>query len=319
MGVKSKKSGRRKQSMGLDHSNAFVRLTFDGLITFCLNRRAEPDSCEMGMVHVADHKRRLVVTRIKPNGVEELAYGPFDLNNDNEVSIDTENPTEPGVRIFKADSDNYLFNRIADSGDPEDFRWVLDLQGELLHGGALTLRRNSDEYRCRPRIFIRHGIFYTHSKTPQQYFRYPLTGQTGIVRLGKLADKVGADIVCDPIRGNVTVEVKNKQTFNLPADDGLKTRYRIDISNLCDPSVPNCPATSDFPHYYTVASDIDGIKFDLQYESLREAVGNTKSLSEFLHEKGFKGPLPPGFEKLGSNGPPQVCNVTFLSMTNTIP
>lgn len=304
--------------MGLDHSNAFVRLTFDGLMVFCLNRRAEPDSCEMGMVAVRDHKRRLVVTIIRPNGVEETYKGPYDLDDDNEVSIETVNPTEPGARTFPSDPDYQSFDRLGDTEDPEDFRWVLDLQGPLLHGDALTLRRD-EEYRCRPRIFIPHGIFYTHSKTPQRYTRYPRRGQTGYVPLGKLADKVGADIVCDPLHGQVIVRIRDVETFTLDSNDDLKTRYRIDISNLCDPEQPNCPTESDFPNYYKVASDVDHIEFDLVYETSRSAAGNTRSLTDFLRERGLNGPFPDRFENLGSNGPPQVCNVTFLSRTNTIP
>jgi hypothetical protein len=309
--------------MGLDHSNAFVRLTFDGLMVFCLNRRAEPDTCEMGMVRTYDHKRRLVVTRINPNGTEEPYKDPYDLNDGNEVTIETENPTEPGVRTFPSDPDKYPeiypFDRDHDIGDPEDFRWILDLQGPLLHGDALTLRRGEESYRCRPRIFVQHGIFYTHSKTPQRYTRYPLRGQTGYVYLGKLADKVGADIVCDPLHGRVTVKITDMETFTLEANDDLKTRYRIDISNLCDPSRPNCPTESDFPKYYTVASDVDNIEFDLHYETSRNAAGNTRSLADFFRERGLNGPFPERFANLGSNGPPQVCNVTFLSRTNTIP
>ena len=44
--------------MGLDHSNAFVRLIFDGLIGFCFCRRGDYD-CQMGMVQAPDHTRRL--------------------------------------------------------------------------------------------------------------------------------------------------------------------------------------------------------------------------------------------------------------------
>lgn len=307
--------------MGLDHSNAFVRLTFDGLIAFCMNRRAEPDSCEMGMVHVEDHKRLLVVTKINPNGTEQLHEGPFELDSDNDVIIATENPTEPGARVFEPDLHASGFNRTEDTGDQEDFRWVLDLQGPLLHGGDLALRREDKAYKCRPRIFISDGIFYTHSKTPHKYFRYPRKGSTastGIVPLGKLADKVGADIVCHPLRGRVIVKIGKKKPIELESD-GLQTRYRIDITNLCDPKHPKCPATSDFTHYYDVASDIDNIQFDLHYQKLKDTPGNPKTLAEFLEGQGFTGALPPGFELLGSNGPPQVCNVGFFGKTNTIP
>lgn len=307
--------------MGLDHSNAFVRVTFDGLIAFCINERADPNSCEMGMVHVENHKRLLVVIRINPNGTEEVHEGPFELDSDNDIFIVTEKATNPGAHVFEPDLLASGFDRLGDKGDPEDFRWVMDLQGPLLHEENLTLNREDEKYKCRPRIFISDGIFYTHSKTPHKYFRFPREGNptgTGVVRMGKLADKVGADIVCDPLEGIVTVKIGEKKNIELKSD-GLQTRYRIDVTNLCDPKVPKCPATSDFTHYYDVASDIDGIEFDLQYEKVKGTPGNPKPLSDFLKEKGFNGPLPAGFEELGSNGPPQVCNVGFFGKTNTIP
>ena len=141
---------------------------------------------------------------------------------------------------------------------------------------------------------------------------------TGIIPLGKLADKLGADIVCDPLRGRVSLKIGEEDPIEL-GSDGLHTRYRIDVTNLCDPKLPKCPATSDFTHYYTVASDIDNIEFDLHYEKPQATPGNTKTLAKFLEEQGFKGALPLGFELLGSNGPPQVCNVGFFGQTNTIP
>ena len=297
--------------MGLDHSNAFVRVTFDGIIIFCLNKRAEPDRCEMGMVSLQDHERLLKITKINPNGSEELVPPVYSLGDDDNVIIEAIEPTPPGVTPFRRDLSSDPFDPIADTGDPEDFRWILDLQGALMHGNAASMRR---DYKCRPKISIPHGIFYTHSKTAHQYFRRPKEGSinTGTQPLGKLADKVGADIVCDPIKGKVKVKIKEKE-IELKTD-GLLTRYRIDITNLCRES---CGMTSDFVHYYNVVSDIDDIKFDLYNQKLLGAPGQTKTLVEFLRERDL--PVPAGFEKFGANGPPQVCNVGFMGLTNTLP
>ncbi|HLM57627.1 MAG TPA: hypothetical protein VK422_16085 [Pyrinomonadaceae bacterium] len=301
--------------MGLDHSKAFVRLRFDGLITFCLNRRVEPHSCEMGMVRVEDHRRLLVITRINPNGTEEVSHGPFELNANNEVIIEAIRPEEPGARLFQTTPAD-AFNAADDAGDPEDYRWIIDLQGEKFHGRALKLKRGDESERCRPRIFIPHGTFYTYSKTPHQYMRYPSKGNTRPLNIGKIADRVGADIVTDPVLGKVTVQIKDMEPITLSAD-GLKTRYWIDITNLC---APDCAARSDFKHYYRVADDEDEIEFDVRWLQLKGTPGADKSIKEFIREEtGREMELPEEFERFRSNGPPQVCNVTFLGESNTIP
>lgn len=302
--------------MGLDHSKAFVRLTFDGIITLCINKRAEPDRCELGMVATRDHQRRLTITRIRPNGVEEQAYPPFELNNENRVVIETENSITPGVTTFEPGT----FNRLADEGDPEDFRWIMDLQGPEFHEDNLSLRRESDRL-CRPKIIIHHGVFYTHSKTPHRYFRYPREGNpinTGSIDIGKIADKVGADIVADPVLGKVIVQITGKTPNPIElVSDGLKTRYRIDIGNLCR---TGCVQVSDFPEYYSVASDRDGVEFDIYPQIPTGAPGFTKPLRDFIRDKtGFDIPLPAHFERFRANGPPEVCSVGGFGRTNTIP
>lgn len=297
--------------MGLDHSNAFVRVTFDGIIIFCLNKRAEPHRCEMGMVYRQDHERLLKITKINPNGSEE-PYPVYRLNNNSHVVIETINPTSPGATTFERNLPSDPFDRIADTGDPEDFRWIIDLQGPLMHGNAASMRH---DYTCQPKISIPHGIFYTHSKTAHQFFRRPLEGSvnTGTLPLGKLADRVGADIVCHPLEGKVIVKINGVDPVTLESD-GLKTRYRIDVTNLCRDSGGTA---SDFPIYYDVVSDIDSIKFDLYDQTPYNAKAHTTTLDKFLMARNL--PVPEGFARFGANGPPQVCNVGFMGLTNTLP
>ncbi len=297
--------------MGVDHSKAFVRVTFDGIIIFCLNKRADPNRCEMGMVSLQDHQRLLTITKIKADGDEELVPPVHPLGDDDHVMIEAVEATPLGVTTFTRDLPTDPFDRTADTGDPEDFRWVLDLQGSLMHGNAASMKH---DYKCKPKINIPHGIFYTHSKSAHKYFRRPMVGSinTGIQPLGKMADKVGADIVVDPIKGMVKVKIKDDEI--VLKSDGLLTRYRIDITNLCR---VGCGTTSDFTHYYDVVSDIDDIKFDVYELKLKGAADETKTMVQFLTELNL--PIPPGFDAFGANGPPQVCNVGFMGLTNTLP
>lgn len=309
--------------MGVDHSNAFVRLTFDGLIAFCFTKRGE---CQMGMVQNDDHQPVLKFVRINPDGSKTFMRR-FELDRDDNVRIEAEDPLEPGATTFPSDIHRTAFNRLSDDHDPEDLRWIMDLQGTDFHGSDLKLKddpkHDPTSDRLRPTIVIPHGIFYAQDKTPDTYIRHPHMGMSTIQNLGKIADKVGADIVCDPIGGRVKVTV-GKDTFTLAkhTKKGKGFRYRISITNLCrsEGPGPRCPADeSDFPLYYKVAVDSKGIQFDVRDKYVQGDPRGTKTIEEFAAQHLGQQVIMPELANFRSNGPPQVCNVVFLSQTTTIP
>lgn len=305
--------------MGLDHSNAFVRVVFDGLIAFCFNKR-ELNRCELGMVQADDHKRKITIFRINPDSSEMVFLGPQELNNRNEIIIEAVEPVESGAFPYPRTAEGEPFDRVAGKGDPEDFRWIIDLQGEEFHGPELRLKRSEDEEDLlRPRIYVPHGIFYTYQKTCEQYYREPRKGHTAKVLLGKLADKIGADIVCMP-GSDVTVKIADIETKTLsPTIAGF--RYRIEITNLCDSDESGTPVVkkSDFPNYYRVSVDNDGIQFDLRPLYAPGDLRGKTPLAEFLRDElaheSFSAAL---ISRMYVDGPPQVCNGVFLSKTNKI-
>lgn len=296
--------------MGLDHSNAFVRLSFDGLIAFCFNRN-QTGRCEMGMVQVNDHEPRIKITRIHPNGTTEtrLEQG---LSPRDEISIVAENPLNQGTFRFERNP----FVRVLDRGDEEDFRWIADLQHQDdFHGRALKLRQGGGgDTLLRPRIFIPHGIFYTQVKSQDFYFRTTRVGNAPFRPLGKIADQVGADIVCGAEGGRVTVTIGASQPFTLLRDDGGVSgyRYTFEITNLCRTSGTTCPEQSDFPRYYKALQDDNSVEFDLLALFAANDPRGKRPAEELL------GTLPPQFKGFMLDGPPQVCNSVFLSETNTI-
>jgi hypothetical protein len=294
--------------MGLDHSKAFVRVFFDGLIAFCFTK-SKGGRAEMGMVQAEkDHMPLLTIIRVNPNGtqtvIESRALGLTD-----NITIDALNPVENGVSKFRASG----FDNVKDEGDPEDFRWIVDLQGDDFHKEKLKLKKGSGISLLRPRITIPDGIFYNVEKTPEIYRRIT-RGRPGTKAIGKIANAVGCDIVCshEDEGGRVEVTIGSEDPFILSrdTDEGKGFRYHIWITNLCrqDKGRTACSDESDFRLYYQVAVDDDGIKYDL----------------EVLYMKGDRrGTTPvedsPGFKDFFRNGPPQVCNSIFLSQTNSIP
>ena len=296
--------------MGRDHSDAFVRLFFDGLIAFCFNRN-QAGRCEMGMVQVNDHEPLLRLTRIHPNGTETV-LNEQGLSPQDEISIVAENPLNQGTSRFERNP----FVRVRDTGDEEDFRWIADLQDRSeFHGLALKPRQGgSSDTLLRPRIFIPHGIFYTQCKSQDFYFRTTRVGNAPFRPLGKIADRVGADIVCGAEGGRVTVTIGASQPFTLLRDEGGVSgyRYTFEITNLCRTSSTTCPEQSDFPHYYKAFQDDNSVEFDLLALFAANDPRGKRPAEESL------GPLPPQFKGFMRNGPPQVCNSVFLSETNTI-
>ena len=310
--------------MGLDHSNAFVRVTFDGLIAFCYDRRGD---CEMGMVQAADHQPILILTRINPDGSTTFMRR-FDLAVNHNVTIDAEDPVEIGTHTFPRDIYRGDFDRLGNDADPEDFRWIMDLQGRDFHGAALRLKRGAGDpatARLRPRITVTHGVFYTVEKTPDTFMRHPRRGDaTRPKNIGKIADKVGADIICVPDAGVVKLTVGAETLELVRFVDGKAFRYQIDISNLCrsDGPGPRCPTTStesDFPLYYKVAEDEDGVEFDVRNHFVKEDPRAKITIEDFFHQRTGKKLRLPEFAKRFSNGPPQVCAMAFLSKTTSIP
>lgn len=308
--------------MGLDHSDAFVRLTFDGLIGFCFYQGKQQQRCEMGMVQVPDHEPLLTVNRVNPNGTLTPILTDYHLNQTSDVSLEVNDPVRPQSTRFPESMASGDFDRFNTANDPEDFRWVLDLQGKDFHEDRLRLKTGgSGDTLLRPRITVPNAIFYTLDKTQDQFYRFKRIDETMSVPIGKIADQVGADILCRPgDHGQklVTLKVNGEPDIRMfrNTTQGNGFRYAIKITNLCrraGTGRPLCPNQSDFPHYYKVAEDKDGVQFDLKKLYSKDDPAGTTPIDDFNAEH-F-----PEFAGFRSNGPPQVCSLGFFGRATSIP
>lgn len=299
--------------MGVDHSNAFVRIWFDGLIGFCFTK-GSGGQCEMGMVQADDHSPQLLILRVNPNGTT-VEHMKRDLRLTDDIRIEAKNPAETGVYTFPRDLASAPFDSAKDIGDPEDFRWTLDLQGDHFHGSKLKLKHARGKAALRPRITIPHGIFYTSDKSPDKFRRIPRKGKTEEKDIGKIGDRLGVDIVCKPKDVSVEITIGSEKPFSLYRDIpemSLKgVRYWISISNLCSIDAMGasaCPDESDFHRFYDVAAPSDGVEYDLQVVYPPEDPRGINPLKNTVAFVGFR-----------SNGPPQVCQTIFFGKSNSIP
>lgn len=301
--------------MGLDHSQAFVEVRFDGLIGFCICKR-EDHRCEMGMVQVDDHVPLISILRIGPDGAEDWVVENRYLSRTDNVRIVADEPVSEGASIYKG----AVFDPVSDRGDAEDFRWVIDLQGDRFHGPELKLIRDNEEMALRPRITIPHAIFYTKRKTSVGFRRFRRPNYKPKVPIGKVADVVGADILCNfkDEQKKVTVTIGHDAPDDLlfHIDEVMGYRYEIEITNLCRRTGPGprCPDNqSDLPLYYNVSTDNDGITYDLDPLYPPGDPRGTNPIDDF-NEK-----FCPELRGFHSNGPPEICSVAFFGEANSIP
>ena len=300
--------------MGLDHSLAFVSVFFDGLIGFCICRR-EDYRCEMGMVPAPDHEPLLSIERISTDGSIKWILKDQGLGPEDDVSIVADHPVREGVSKFEGTT----WDPVGDLGDPEDFRWVMDLQGGRFHEEHLRLKQGTGATFLRPRITVPHAILYTKLKTQVPFRRFRRPDRLPKVPIGKIADIIGADIQCNfhekQKKVDVTIGTQTPYPLLFKTEEGDGFHYNIYITNLCRKSgTPRCPpGQSDFPHYYKVATDADGIEFDLEpiYPP-----GHPKG-KDLITDFG-----PDNFPELQgffSDGPPEICSVAFFGRANSIP
>lgn len=308
--------------MGLDHSNAFVRLSFDGLIGFCFCRREDYD-CQMGMVQVPDHEPLISLTRLNPNGTLYPMLTDYPLTPANHISLEVTDPVRAESTTYPESYAGTIFDRLTDTGDPEDFRWIMNLQGEDFHGEHLRLKRGgSGDTLLRPRITVPNAIFYTLEKTPVSFKRFRNPEDPRPRPIGKIADQVGADILCHPgDHGQKLVILKIAGQADRPLyrniDEARGFRYAIKITNLCrrvGTGEPLCSTTeSDFPQYYKVAQDDEDIKYDLgKMHDPKDPYGITPI--PYFNEHYY-----PEFVGYKSDGPPQVCSLGYFGLANNLP
>ncbi len=287
--------------MCLDHSEATARIIFAGLFIFCFNENAQ---CEVGILKHEKHQPQLIIKEVGPDNITREIDHKFDLTAD--LAIEAINPIKGGAQPYYQSG----FNRPKNVGDPEDFKWLTDLEGEEFHGHRLNIK--SSKVGERPEalksiLYIDNGDFYSYLKSTEMYIRVPYEKPSPEIFLGKTAHIVGVDIGCSD-EGQSGILLRNKVTgyelflSKFRDEDGEILRYEIIFNNICISHTK--PTESDFVQYYQLLSDPDGLMFDLKkavkqsarYPSGKSIVGTAYIL----------------------DGRPIVCDSIYLSKTQTL-
>lgn len=245
----------------LNTENATATISTSGLGLFCFT---EQGGFEGGFVRLSSHEYRIDIRQMGADGVVGPALRIVNLNGD--VDIKVINPVSAVSKRFEKGD----FNRTADGNDPQDFRWILDIEGPEMNAAAATpntkMVREGGPRRLA-RLNINSGTFYTTLLTQEPFARVRVDDpQSPPTLFGRIAHEVGVDLECtDDEKSGIMITFNGSdgtvsQLF-LPALEGVK--YNILFSNDCPEQIPSPEtAASDFHFFYDILKDPNGKEFD---------------------------------------------------------
>lgn len=228
--------------------NPAVTIYFTGLLAFCFDKQRR--CCQVGVLSKDDHELRLRFVK-KGRGPENkseqtltISHAMIRQASDLWLDVEGEHSTkQPTAEPFIAGGPN------EPPTDPQDFRRVVDLEGEHFYNRRLKVRRDL----LRPILFVAKGLFYTASLTSALYRTLPVAAN-GTTRtpaagrgLGQVAEYVGANIyLTRPNQALVLRAGRNgAELLRLEREEGMT--YEITIDNG---DTPRAPTGSDFHYYY---------------------------------------------------------------------
>jgi len=250
--------------MPITRNDATAIVLLRGIGLACFN--TSEDRCEAAMIRDDKHIFTLIVSRlgILPSG--EIGWVPIvqrpNLQMDEvSISVRTEGecPTK-GVDYFT----NGAFIRTDDANnDEDDFRWVVNLEGDEMHGVPLV--KNDDiqdpDKRTFSEVQIYDSIFFGQMPPRDKWPEYPyfLKSEVGgnQVDFGYIAETLGAKIIAEKVKVKLTVGDSRErwEWAHVPSSPIL-----IEISNV-DPDLESMD--SDLPVLYTYLQDEDGTTYEL--------------------------------------------------------
>lgn len=290
--------------MPLDHSKATATIDFSGLALICINSRKR-NRCEVSFLDCERHTPALDIQKVTLSPATGAAISSsvvsHSLNLAETISIQVVRPAASGVRGYK--NERIDFKRRQERGDEEDFRWVVDLEGEEFHDQRLSVK---DPSKLGARVVISDGVLYTKVRTQEQFARVSVDSDPPPKFLGKLAYKISTDIECFD-GGEIVLTDESRGASGREAVVLRKTpntRYVISIDSECDRRGDF--EGTDFRLFYDVLHDPEGEMFDLR--RVVNTGGRLKAEAPIADEVDFS-----------LDGFPQTCLAVLLGETTHLP
>lgn len=289
--------------MPVTESSATALVRVRGLGIACFNETQNRGEVAL----IRDGRHTLSVKISKPVFIENtvgyddvVTYENLDPMN---VSIEINavgNSTISGYEVYTSGD----FDRVSGANDENDFRWIVCMENEELHGHDLVknddlLDQNQNKVS---RLYIRNALFYTSDVNENFLFEKVQKDDRGneIAReeFGLIAETMGAKIEAEYVRFSLKIGFE-EHTHVFPRVVG--NPVKIDITNM-DPD-PEA-VISDMPDYYGFLQDENGTTFDLNNvnNETGEIPGGTSTTGEeFCHIVFSKQPCIESFLSRGTN------------------
>ncbi len=224
-----------------------IRIRFRGLLVFCFDKRRK--YCQIGALSKDDHELRfhLVKRGLDPESESEqtLTIPHGLIRQPSYLWLDVEGEPSPKRQT----AEPFIAGRRDKPPiDPQDFRRVVDLEGEHFYNRPLKVRSGV----LGPILVITTGLFYSARLTSNSYLALPdvpkrsrgTTKAPG--KLGQIAEYIGADLSIHPKQALVLRAGRNgPELLRLEREEGVT--YEIAVENL---DKTQTTVGRDFGHYY---------------------------------------------------------------------
>lgn len=230
--------------------NPTIKIAFTGLLAFCFDpKEGETRSrCQVGILRADRHQLTVKIFKVTPTRTEEIRISGMSLGdrvaaaasvnrsnpNPHDVFLTVKNPALSDVRLHA----NGPFAR-DESDDPNDFRWIPDIEGPEFHDRHLPVKIEN----LRPSLRMNNGLFYTAQKV-------------SAVKQRKNDEPVDMDVAAftaaniylrDDPSSEAVLTFGDGESYSFRKENG--TTYKIQFYNLCSDPTPTTVA-GDFKQYY---------------------------------------------------------------------
>jgi hypothetical protein len=248
--------------MPLDHTNATGTISVTGLALGCYNPATS--NWEVGFIR---HPRHVLNVKVTKQTSEGSANMTFQIDNRHSIIVDAVNGIPPAEPLFTPGD----FDRQKPGNDPEDLRWLVDLERELNNNEPVVLKQ--PEFPVTP-LLVSHPVIYAN---PTKF----LVGSADLVKLsdkdvkpfGRVGEAGNADITCE-VGGAVILRIDGPLGFSIELPHIAGATHKVEMENLCPDSPGKSPEQpSDFTLYYSIVQDTAGEKFDISVKNHANGVG----------------------------------------------
>lgn len=261
--------------------NPTIKIAFTGLLAFSFDEQKK--NCQVGILNnVPDHSLRFKVFEVtsskKSPGSRKkiLEINGEDNNDDIILEVKRGDGKAEAIEFFT----NGPFTR-DESDDPQDFRWIVDIEGSEFHDRELAVVPGT----FTPSFRVNDGLFYTGSigLADVQFNEVPVSELTEIYVAIFAAANIHLDEYCA-----ATLRFGPNAEQSLSLEFKEDTTYKIQVFNDCVKQV--CADT--------------GGDFTLYYEAFRKNFDSENNIDErFDKQEQFTitGPLVPAEDGQGAN------------------